>query len=77
MAAVITHVVLKPNKFTITPVPDRVLGTGAPADSDELVVNVTKYPISTFYYDTDADVLYFRKAVTGEAADFVAINPPA
>jgi hypothetical protein len=52
----------------------RVLGEGAIENTDELAVDVIKYPLGTQYLNITAGALQIRTAVDGVAADYVTFS---
>lgn len=46
------------------------VGNGAPASTDLLVTDTTKYGVGTQYYDLTNFKLYIRHAVAGATTDF-------
>lgn len=52
----------------------RVLGEGAIENTDDLAIDVIKYPLGTQYVDITAGTLSIRTAVDGVAADYVTFN---
>lgn len=63
---------LNPSEKTL--LAPRVIGTGAPADGDDLSTLVKIYPIGSTYIDKTNHKFYFRDAVNGVAADWVITN---
>jgi len=47
-------------------------GDGAPASTDKLVTDVTRFPKGTYYYDTTNFILHIRHAEAGATTDFKA-----
>lgn len=52
-------------------------GEGAPAVTDELIVNVKDFPIGSQYTDVHGKKFYVRMAENKVVADWVALNAGA